>query len=227
MAHASLTFWGPVIILDHQETQDVTGVAMTVADIVNRIGNALSKGELAIVGFALQAIAAGIAVNAWLVEQVDRGNGVYITSPWVAIGTIIPTTYPADIGLPAEWTTRSSGELRTNDRADLIRYDITPNAVANDIVDFRLVAFPSTSHMWRKVLVLRDGQGGQWDISVDPSQGTTAQSNALWADQVKNGQVLSLWKAKEFGIMTWVLDIGTLDGLPAGSRLTLEWIKDR
>lgn len=66
----------------------------------------------------------------------------------------------------------------------------------------------------------------QWDIAIDPSQGTFADSNGLWADQVRNGQSLSLWKAKTFGGMTWVLDIGHLAPLPAGSRAVFNWLND-
>ncbi|WP_192809803.1 hypothetical protein [Actinomadura rudentiformis] len=49
-------------------------------------------------------------------------------------------------------------------------------------------------------------------------------SNTLWADQVRNGQVLSLWKAKQFKLMFWVLDIGHLDGLLPGTRAVFTWL---
>jgi hypothetical protein len=224
MAHASLTFWGPVITLNHQETIDVTEDAETVAGIVHRIGSALSDTEFALVGFCLEAVAFGISLNAFVVRKVDQGNGVYITSPWVALGSIIPTTYPGDVGLPQDWAGQPSGAFKTNDLADLLKYEIQPHAVSDDIVEFQLQAYDTK--MWRKVLVMRDGLGSQWDIPIDPSQGTASSSNTLWADQVKNGQDLSLWKAKEFGIMTWVLDIGHLENVPPGARVTFEWVED-
>jgi hypothetical protein len=224
MAHASTNFWGIVISLDHQETQDVISVATSVADIANRIGGALSESDLAVAGFALQAIAFGISANAFLVEKADQGHGVYLTSPWVALGTVIPSTYPADVGLPADWVARGSGEFRTEDSPDLVAYEIQLGAIGPEAVEFQIEA--TDTRMWRKVLVLRDGLGGQWDITIDPSQGTFSGVNGLWADQVHNGQVLSLWKAKQFGINTWVLDIGGLEALQPGSRAVFRWLTD-
>jgi hypothetical protein len=80
--------------------------------------------------------------------------------------------------------------------------------------------------MWRKVLVIRDGLGGQWDIAIDPSQGSFSAVNGLWADQVHNGQVFSLWKVKGFGLTFWVLDIGGLGGLRPGDRVDFRWLSD-
>lgn len=224
MAHAAENLWGIVITLDHQETEDVLDVANVVADIAARLGNALDDGDLAMVGFILDAIAVGISLNVLLIERLDQGNGVYISSPWVALGTIIPSTRPAGIGIPANWVERGFGTFFTEDAGDLITYNVQRNAVGMDVVEFRLEA--SSASMWRKVLVLRDGLGSQWDIAIDPSQGTFSATNGLWADQVGNGQSLSLWKAKELAIMAWVLDIGHLEALPAGSRAVFTWWKD-
>jgi hypothetical protein len=224
MAHAAQNLWGIVITLDHQETEDVLDVANVVADVVSRLGDALDDGDLALAGFILEAIAVGISLNVLLIEQLDQGNGVYIFSPWVALGTIIPSTRPAGIGIPASWVERGFGTFFTEDSGDLVSYNVQRNVVSTDVVEFRLEA--ESSRMWRKVLVLRDGLGSQWDITIDPSQGTYSATNGLWADQVRNGQSLSLWKAKEFAINAWVLDIGHLGGLSAGSRAVFKWWKD-
>jgi len=224
MARAAQNLWGIVITLDHQETEDVLGVASDVADIAARLGDALDDSDLAIVGYILDLVAVGISLNVLLIDQVDQGNGVYIFSPWAALGTIIPTTRPAGIGIPANWFERGFGTFFTEDAGDLISYNVQRNVVGTDVVEFRLEA--TSSSMWRKVLVLRDGFGGQWNIAIDPSQGTYSATNGLWADQVRNGQSLSLWKAKELTIMAWVLDIGHLGALPAGSRAVFTWWKD-
>lgn len=224
MAHAGQTFWGIVIVLDHNETEQVLDVAGSVADIVVKLADLFEDSDLAIVGFVLDAVAFGISVHALIIEAVDTGNGVYLTTPWVALGTIIPTTRPPNIGLGDGWVRRRSGTFSTEDYPDLISYTVEPGAVAADVVEFKLEA--SDSRMWRKVLVMRDGLGSQWDIAIDPSQGTFSASNGLWADQVQNGQALSLWKAKQFGVMTWVLDIGHLEAITPGSRVMFKWWRD-
>ena len=101
--------------------------------------------------------------------------------------------------------------------------EIQPNAVAADIVEFQLDA---ANGMWRKVLVMPDGLGSQWDIAVDPSRGVSSASNSLWADQVNNGQSLQFWKAKTFRIMHWVLNIGNLGGIQPGTRVVFRWLAD-
>ena len=225
MARLTQNFWGVVLILDHAETQSVLEVAGDVAEIVYRIGDALDDTDLAVVGYILDAIALGIAGNVLLIEQCDQGNGVYITSPWPILGTIIPTTRPPNIGIPANWVRRGSGTFNTEDAGDLVSFDVLRGAVGGDVVEFELRA--SWPQMLRKVLVLRDGLGSQWDIIIDPSNGVFSASNGLWADQAHNGQRLSLWKAKELGLMTWVLDIAPLDELPGGSRAVFTWWRDR
>ncbi len=224
MADVAQNFWGIVIILDHQETEDVLEVAGSVAEIAYKLASLFDDTDLAIVGFALNAIALGISLNILLIEAVDLGNGVYLTTPWVAIGTIIPTTRRGGIGVPSDWVLRGKGTFETEDAPDVLFYEVQRDAIGAEAVEFQLQA--SDSRMWRKVLVLRDGLGGQWDIAIDPSQGQFSAANGLWADQVRNGQSLSLWKAKQFGIMTWVLDIGNLEQLAPGSRVIFEWLRD-
>jgi len=224
MAHAAQTFWGIVIVLDHQETEQVLEVAGSVAEIAVKLADLFEDSDLAVVGFVLNAVALGISIHVLVIEAVDTGNGVYLTTPWVALGTIIPTTRPANIGLTDGWVQRGSATFNTEDSPDLISYTVQPGVTAADVVEFRLES--SESRMWRKVLVMRDGLGSQWDIAIDPSQGTFSASNGLWADQVQNGQSLSLWKAKQFGLMTWVLDIGNLATIPPGSRVTFKWLRD-
>jgi hypothetical protein len=224
MAHVTQNFWGFVIILDHQEADQVAGVAEDVARVVNTLGEMLEDTDLALIGSILELVAFGISLNAWLIQEVDHGNGVYLTTPYAALGTIIPTTRAANIGLGPDWVQIGSREFRTEDAADLLTYQVQLDAVGLEAVEFALES--SSPGMWRKVLVMRDGGGSQWDIAIDPSQGISSAGNGLWSDQVGNGQPLSLWKAKEFGVMTWVLDIRNLQTLPPGSRTVFTWVQD-
>lgn len=224
MARVASNFWGIVLILNYQETQEVCSVAANVATVMDKIAGALDNADLEEIGFILEALALYISVHVLIIEACDKGNGVYLTTPRAALGLTIPTTRAANIGLSDDWATIPSGMFQTEDSADRLEYQIQQNAVSADIVEFSLQS--SVRGMWRKVLVLRDGLGSQWDIAIDPSQGTSSASNSLWAAQVRNNQALSLWKAKTFGIMTWVLDIQNLSPIAPGSRVTFTWLKD-
>jgi hypothetical protein len=221
MATFSVTAWGAVVTLEHQEVDDVAALAQQGGDVTGFLATKL-PGIPAIVLGAVSAYLKGATA---VLTAIDQGNGVYLTMPWLALGVIIPTPRPPNIGLPADWATRPSGRFRTEDAPDLIEYQIEPNAVGSDAVEFRLESH--NSNHWRKVLVIRDGEGGQWDITIDPSQGSFSASNGLWAHQVKYGQQFSLWKAKQLGINHWVLDFGGLENLQPGSRVVFTWLQDR
>lgn len=217
MAELRYNFYGPVAILSHA---DVETALTVVAAGLGAAGLAAKFPPLAPVA----AVVTGyLTVEATLIKEVDQGNGVYLTMPWVTPGIVIPTTRPPDLGLPPDWVAQGAGQFRTEDRADLLSWTVEHHAVGTDAVEFRLVA--DDPAMWRKVLVLRDGTGGQWDLAVDPSQGVYSATDGLWADQVHNGQVCSLWKAGEFGLMFWVQDIGYLDTLQPGDRAVFHWLE--
>jgi hypothetical protein len=118
-------------------------------------------------------------------------------------------------GLPEDWVAKGSGYFRTNDSQDLLRYEVRKNAVPKEVVDFRLQGFNRC--LWRKVLVMPDGEGSQWDIVIDPSKGRFSARNGLWAHQVRNGQSLELWKAGFVGFMYKALEISDLGALEPGS----------
>jgi hypothetical protein len=132
---------------------------------------------------------------------------------------------PAPMFQQAWWSARS-GQLGTSDPADIITFRLDENAVAGDIVEFVLEAGPGIT--WRKVLNVPDGEqpfpGSSWDVYTQDARNSDRVS--LWAGQVNNGQSLQFRKAGFLGIMRAVLDLGDLDGLPAGSRLTFRWTKD-
>jgi hypothetical protein len=136
--------------------------------------------------------------------------------PWVSTPSV-----PS----PSLWSEMDAGELRTQDSADLIRYNIERGVLVNDppVVVFKL-HIGETSTGWRKNINMPDGLGSNWDIGVD-GKGAEAE-NSLWADQVRNGQVLTFSKAKFLGVMTSVLQLGDLSGLRPNDRVTFSWITD-
>jgi hypothetical protein len=104
---------------------------------------------------------------------------------------------------------------------DRMEYTIAPNAVGADAVEFVLEAGPGIT--WRKVLNLKDGRGGSWDIVTQDQQ--TSDRNGLYVDQLPDG-TLELWKARAFNVMTHVATLGDLDQLPPGTRVTFRWMAD-
>jgi hypothetical protein len=218
MATLTKNFFGIVVVLEHSEVDEMAALAAQGGDVSAAIAAKL-PGIPAIV---LAAVAGYLKLESAAVKLMDQGYGIYLTMPYLAPGLVIPTPRP-NVGLPANWVDLGSGQFHTEDN-DLVQYRVEQNAARADIVDFVLES--GNPRMWRKVLVLRDGEGGQWDITIDPSQGTSSASNALWAYQVKHGQTLSFWKAKQFGINVWVMDFAGLEALQPGSRVTFTWLQD-
>jgi hypothetical protein len=220
MATFSATAWGAVVTLEHAEVDDAVALAQQGADVTGWLASKL-PGIPAIVLGTVSAYLKGAGA---VLSAMDNGNGVYLTMLWLTPGVVIPTPRPLNIGLPADWATRASGRFKTEDAPDLIEYRIELNAIGSDAVEFQLASH--NFRQWGKTLVMPDGDGNQWDIHIDPSQGIFSASNGLWAHQAKNGQHLSLWKAKQFGIMHWVLDIGGLENIQPGSRVIFTWLQD-
>jgi hypothetical protein len=126
--------------------------------------------------------------------------------------------------LPDDWVRRGSGEFGTSDAQDLLEYRIDHGAVGAEVVQFKLEA--NLRCIWAKTLVMRDGGGSQWDISINPAAGKYSDSNALWAHQVHNGQVFDLWKAGFLGFPYKVLEFGDLGDLQPGDRVIFTWRRD-
>jgi hypothetical protein len=127
------------------------------------------------------------------------------------------------VGLGEGWANQSSGSFGTEDSADLIDYLVQKNAVAQAVVEFSLVIGHTTSG-WGKAIIMPDGLGSSWVITAQ-GRGASA-TNGLWADQVKNGQVLTFRKPKGFGIWYDVIDIGFLGDLDPGDRVVFTWRHD-
>ena len=127
------------------------------------------------------------------------------------------------VGLGEGWANLPSGSFATEDAADLIDYQVQKNAVPPDVVEFSLV-IGHTSSGWAKAIIMPDGLGSQWAITAQ-GRGASA-SNGLWADQVKNGQVLTFRKPKFLGIWFDVIQIGFLSDLDPGDRVVFTWRRD-
>jgi len=128
------------------------------------------------------------------------------------------------VGLGEGWANLPSGSFGTQDPADLIDYQVQKNAVPSDVVEFTLVIGHTTSG-WAKAIIMRDGLGSEWAITAQ-GRGASA-SNGLWADQVKNGQVLTFRKPTwGFGIWFDEIDIGFLGDLDPGDRVVFTWRHD-
>lgn len=219
MAQLSNNFVGVVVILDHAEVDAVVTVATTGGDMTGWLAGKIPG----IPGLVLGTVSAFLSAEAKLIKAMDLGYGIYLTMPYPTPGLVIPTPRGPGIGLPVDWVSKGSGQFATED-GDRLTYQVHPDTVANDVVVFRLEAV--NRKMWRKTLVMRDGEGSQWDIVIDPSAGVFSAENGLWAHQVKNGQNFSFWKNKQFGINIWVLDIANLEALQGGSTVVFTWLHD-
>lgn len=129
-------------------------------------------------------------------------------------------------GLPSDWVARGSGYFTTNDASDMLHYQVVTagSGVPSDEVRFKLQAF-DRSIAW-KTLVMPNGLGSRWDISIDPYWGRYTAQNSLWAHEVDNGQSLELWKSGFLNTGRRVLYIGDLAALPGGSLVTFTWLDD-
>jgi len=127
------------------------------------------------------------------------------------------------IGLGEGWANLPSGSFSTEDDTDLIDYIVQKGVASPAVVEFSLVIGHTTSG-WAKAIIMPDGLGSQWAI-VAQGRGGSA-SNGLWADQVKNGQVLTFRKPKAFGIWFDVVQIGFLGDLDPGDRVVFTWRHD-
>lgn len=219
MARLSNNVVGFVVILEHREVDAAVTVATTGGDMTGFLASKIPG----IPALVLAVVSRYLAAEAALIKAMDLGHGVYLTMPYLTPGLVIPTPRGPNIGLGADWVSKGSGQFATED-GDRISYQVQPGTTSTDAVVFRLRAH--NGRMWRKTLVIRDGEGSQWDITIDPTLGVTSAENGLWAHQVKYGQYFSFWKAKQLAVNVWVLDIADLDALQPGSTVDFTWLHD-
>jgi hypothetical protein len=231
MASVTANVAGIVFVIPHDEVEAVINGATALGGSGGLVTTALAAaGVTAPAALVTAAISAYFGAQAWLIRNVDKGNGIYLTLPWIAIWfgqwwLIIPTTRPPDPGPVGggRWSDRDDGLLNTEDGADSISWNISRGSLDPQIVTFRLEIYPATTG-WDKAINMPDGLGSSWDI-VARGRGGSAE-NSLWADQVNNSQVLTFRKPKFLGIWFDVLSLGDLAGLRPGDLATFRWMRD-
>lgn len=105
---------------------------------------------------------------------------------------------------------------------DLIDVTIDENAVDPSVVEF-VIETPANI-AWYKGITVPDGTGAKWVIWTRDRR--HRDTITLWAHQVINGQSLRFAKAGFLGFWKDVYDLGGLDRLPPGSRVTFRWVRD-
>ncbi|WP_290055934.1 hypothetical protein [Amycolatopsis solani] len=145
---------------------------------------------------------------------------------WDRIGVVpdggladIPVGPPLPPSHPTAWSERPGGHLVTRD-LDRVDYQVEAGARPDDEVEF--VIRLGDGITWRKEIVLQ-ADDGEWTIAAHDD--VRSDANGLYRYQLANGG-LRLRKAKAFGVMTDVLELGDLARLPVGARVTFTWVRD-
>ena len=227
MADLTVNGAGVVCILDDAEVKGIIdgtvklgGAGGLITGLVGVVSGLTAGVAAAIAG----ALAGYCGAQAWLIQAVNRGCGVYLTLPWPAIWfgqvyLIIPTTRPCLT--PGAWSTLDGGELRTEDPADRISFTVEHGAVALNELRFDVHLATSTSG-WKKELHV---PGGAPPIATIEGKGKTG-GVTLAASQLASTPQITFKKAKAFGIMTPVLGLRDLGGLTPGDRVRFTWTRD-
>jgi hypothetical protein len=227
MADLTVNGAGVVCILDDAEIKGVIDGTVKLGGaggLITGLVGVVSGLTAGVAGALAGVLGAYCGAQAWLIQAVNRGCGVYLTLPWPAIWfgqvyLIIPTTRPCLS--PGAWSTLDSGELRTEDPVDRIAFAIDRGAVALNSVRFDLELATSTSG-WKKELHV---PAGSPPYAVVNGKGATA-GVTLAASQLASTSQLTFKKAKAFGIMTPVLGLRDLGGLAPGDRVRFAWTRD-
>jgi hypothetical protein len=129
-----------------------------------------------------------------------------------------------------DWQQLLSGDVLPDN--DIITATIEENALGQDPHAEPAVEFVLASDLWWwKELNVPDGEtGSSWNIHTGAGGFWGGRrfndSVALWAHQVRNGQILTFKKAKTLGLLSNTYKIGGLEQLPPLARVTFRWIQD-
>jgi len=136
---------------------------------------------------------------------------------------------PTDIEYIRRWypfpptPANAQGLLRTGDDCDEIDFVVEYGVIGGDNVDFQLQ--PAGGLTWWKAIEVPTGAGGYRMLQMQDGRSDGA---TLARAEIDVSRPMRFWKAKAFGVHTklsYTWDI--LTALPAGSRLTLRWKRDR
>jgi hypothetical protein len=226
MASITVNGAGVVVLLEHDEIEGARTGAIALGSSTGPIAAAAVGAGVLTAGVATllaAVVGAYFGAQAFLITQVDRGCGVYLTIPWPALWfgqvyLIIPTTRPCLT--PGAWSTLDSGELRTEDPVDLLNFSVSRAAVDINRVQFEL--YQAQTSGWAKELWVPGGTPPYVRV-----EGTDASASVtLAASQISSLSAITFKKAKAFGIMTEVLNLGELGGLRPGDAVRFSWLRD-
>ncbi len=77
--------WGIVFTLSHNAAEAVSTSLEIVAQFLSIAGDLFPPAA-----FAIGLVSTFLSLNAWLIQKVDIGNGVYLTVPWLLPGVVVP-----------------------------------------------------------------------------------------------------------------------------------------
>jgi hypothetical protein len=217
VAEAHPYWYGIVVELDHNETEQLLGAAAKAggAGVTATLTSLLGAATAATVG---PILAAYVAVEGAIIKAVDEGHGVILTMIWALPGVVIPTTrYGPNV--PHNWAQSQDGTFKSPGN-DQVAWHIDHDARDPGGVTFRLVnRCPSG---WEKALVVRDSGGGEATIAA--KAGRQVQRD-LRADQL-GGQQLTFRKPGFVGVWTDAFAVGGLGNLKGGDVVAFTWNRD-
>lgn len=215
---------GIVIELTHEETQNFLGTLGGLGGAATTGGVAAALTAVGIAATAVPIVAGVLALHlAWqipAIKSMDQGDGVILTMPWFMPGVLIPSTrHPSDIN--QNWAASNDGEFKSIG-GDIVQWKIE-RGIHNDPEGVSFTLVNKCQSGWDKIVVIRDGEGGSWEIRGTKNH---AGENGLWAHQCDNGQQFTFRKPSFAGRWINVFSIGGLGALQPKDKVTFTWIKD-
>jgi hypothetical protein len=227
MADLTLNGAGVVVILDNEEVNGVIDGSLKLGGGAGGLITGLAGAVAGLTAGAAAAIAGAVgayfAAQAFLVKQVNKGCGVYLTLPWPAVWfgqlyLIIAGTRPCLT--PGSWSTLDSGELRTESPSDRISYSISRGTGDLKLVSFEL--YQGKTSGWKKELHVPGG-APPYVVVEGKNRGATIN---LAASQLAVTNSMTFKKAGFLGRITPVLNLRDISGLSPGDKVRFSWNKD-
>jgi hypothetical protein len=217
VAEAHPYWYGIVVELDHNETEQLLGAAAKAggAGATATLTSLLGAATAATVG---PILAAYVLVEGAIIKAVDKGQGVILTMIWALPGVVVPTTRFGP-NVPQDWANSQDGTFKSPGN-DQVAWHIDHGARDPGGVSFRLLnRVPSG---WDKGLVVRDSRGGA--VTIVANGGRQAQRD-LGADQL-GAQQLTFRKPGFAGVWTDAFSVGGLGNLKGGDLVIFTWNRD-
>jgi hypothetical protein len=220
MANTSADMFGVVVELDNDETNKLLGslpAGMAGAGVATQALTQLGVPAVP-AGIIGTALVVHLAWESEVIKAANKGDGVILTFVYVAPGVVVPRTRVAP-DIDPNWAAKGEGTFVSKE-GDRVRYHVDHGVVDPATVTFRLVN--QSPSQWDKSLVLRDGQGSQWEIRSTVS---AAGEESLWAGQVQFGQQITFRKPQTPGRWVDAFSVGGLEGLQPGDKALFTWVE--